>query len=146
MEKNKEVLKQLEEKMLEKSNQKKYEDAANYRDAIQKLTELHSKQPKYDIPLDKKIDCIALIKDKNMFYCILQQYREGKCLYQNGVYGDDTMTVKDTLEHSLSQFYPELSQFPDELYCDADIERILKKYQVRPISSLSLQKLAQKPV
>ena len=29
-------------------------------------------------------------------------------LYQNGVYGDDTMTVKDTLEHIKPILHPEL--------------------------------------
>ena len=45
------------------AKEKRYEQAAKYRDILYKVEELIEKKPSFNIPLDKRIDCLAISSD-----------------------------------------------------------------------------------
>lgn len=125
--KNKELMNELYTQMKTLSDQKRYEEAATVRDIIQKLDQLQQKQPSYDIPLDKTVDCITLVTKKNLHYLLMHHYKEGRCLTQNGSYAlIQEADIDSLITEGVSQWYSKQKTHPDELYCDAEIAPIIK--------------------
>lgn len=82
---NKHLLKSLETKMMRYSDNQEYEKAAQVRDRITKIKALAFNQL-VDIRAEKTVQVWAGAHQEGLGYIIVQQFVEGKLLYQKGFY------------------------------------------------------------
>ena len=120
---HKKILKELEEKMYQASEEMKFEDAAQYRDLIQSVQRIGEKQKITDHPGEDK-DIIAMAEEGQDVVVQVFFVRDGKLIGRDHFYmktapGDSRAMI---LSSFLKQFYAGTPFIPREIMIQEEIE------------------------
>lgn len=120
---HKKILKELEEKMYQASEEMKFEDAAQYRDLIQSVQRIGEKQKITDHPGEDK-DIIAMAEEGQDAVVQVFFVRDGKLIGRDHFYmktapGDSRAMI---LSSFLKQFYSGTPFIPREIMIQDEIE------------------------
>lgn len=120
---HKKILKELEEKMYQASEEMKFEDAAQYRDLIQSVQRIGEKQKITDHPGEDK-DIIAMAEEGQDAVVQVFFVRDGKLIGRDHFYmktapGDSRAMI---LSSFLKQFYAGTPFIPREIMIQEEIE------------------------
>ena len=124
--KNTALISKLNDDMKDAANQK-YELAASIRDRIQKLERLANKQTVDTTALPKEAHFIAYEENNYFYYVLIQEFHNGKLLYQHGRFigKDSSLSGKEFLIQSLAAFYTSRNA-PSALLLGEHIEHDVK--------------------
>ena len=112
------VIKDFKQKMTALAENQEFEQAALYRDKIERLSQLWEKQTVY---LNQTVNMITvgLHQKEGMVYVLIQEILEGKLLYQHGYYEDCHENPDPFVEACLVKFLTETPYIYKEIICNA---------------------------
>lgn len=145
-----EIVKELQQKMMDQAAAKNFEAAAKTRDLIQSIGGAAQRQT-VELPDDTARDFVHFVREGGKAFFVRLVFRDGKFLNQNEVLlkAEDFHEDKEILRNFLIQFYPYVDELPSEIILpieleDAeDIAKLLKEKSSEKISKLVI-KHAQK--
>ncbi|MCX8092940.1 MAG: excinuclease ABC subunit UvrC [Candidatus Goldbacteria bacterium] len=115
----KNILKDLNKKMQQFSEDRKYEKAAEVRDEIKAIENIMQKQ-KVVLSEDKNVDVINYIsKDRNFYFCVLN-IRSGRLISKKIDVFEDIFNSEELLASYLMQYYSRNISYPDEIILPVD--------------------------
>ena len=105
--KNHTLTNRLKNEMKTLAQLKQYEKAARYRDRIKKLEQLSERQTVDSNSLPKHAHFIALEESEYFLYLLIQEFHDGKLLYQHGrfISKEEPLSKDEFLVQSLAEFY-----------------------------------------
>lgn len=125
------ILKDLEEKMKEASDDLRFEEAAKYRDLYQSVKQVSQKQKITDSSLEDK-DVIALYRDETEAVVQIFFIRNGKLIEREHFYMTHSSQIPEAeiLQEFIKQFYAGTPYVPREMMLQYEIEEapLLEKW------------------
>lgn len=122
--KTKTLISLLKDEMDDLAAEKKFEEAADYRDRIQAL-EKYSRRQKIvtDTESDRDLFALEIDRDANVAVGVLFKVREGKIIGRQHKYlrGLDEVKDEDLMQRFVVDYYTEATFFPDETYLAAPV-------------------------
>jgi len=113
--KNNSLLHQYKEKMIAHSDRQEFEKAVFYRDKIKKLMQLMTKQSVV-LSTEETVHIVACAESDTHDYLVVQQFVEGKLLYQQGFFQEKTdRSPSDFWVDSLLSCYADAKTLPETL-------------------------------
>ncbi len=119
----KEVIQNLQEKMMTAAKEKNFEHAAKLRDLMQSIEASTTRQTVQFTDLIDR-DFVSFVREGRSAFFVRVAFRNGKFLDQNEVQfrAEDFSTDAEVLEQFLLQFYDRVDALPAEIYIPEEIE------------------------
>lgn len=119
----KEIIKKLEGKMKELSDENKFEEAAKYRDKIITINEIMEKQ-KIDSKEEFDKDIVGMYREKDIAMIQIFEVRDGNIIDRNTniVNIDENDSDEEVISSFLKQYYNETFFLPKEIWLPVEIE------------------------
>ena len=119
------IIKGLETKMKQLSDEERYEEAAVYRDKIYAINDITERQ-KIDSKEEFDKDIIGMYRDKDIAMIQIFEVREGKIIDRNNniVNIDENDTDSEIISSFIKQYYNETYFLPKEIWLPCDIEEV----------------------
>lgn len=121
------LLKELTKDMQAFSAEKQFEKAAKVRDMIQKLQQLTSKQH-VDLCDLKHVQIWAYSANSTHHYMLVQEWIDGKLLYQHGFYESITLSKEAFTELAFLQLLNRMQTWPDQFICNDFLSDYFHQY------------------
>jgi len=148
-----EVLKELQEQMMNFAENKNFEAAAKTRDLMQSI-EISSQKQRIELTTVTDADFIDFYRSGKQIYFVRLVFRNGKLIDQNEVTFSSPLDAQNSeiLEKFVIQFYEKVDKIPAEIYLPEKLENtekileFLQKIEVTKIEFVIPQKGDKKKV
>jgi len=127
--KNKAVLRRMTQEMRAHANAQRFEQAAKFRDRIQKIEQLGAPQHVHLPSMESLVVWVAVHND-DFDYILVQEFFEGRFLYQHGYYQERGGDWTDFVERSVVSFFEWSQNQGCPILCEADLKGTIESVLV----------------